>query len=36
VLEQEARLAEEVSDDWDITLGCEYKDFKRENRELCE
>jgi len=34
VLEQEATLGEEVSDDWDITLGSEYKEFKGENREM--
>jgi hypothetical protein len=36
VLKQEARLAEEVSDDRNVTLGCVYKDFKRKNRKLCK
>ena len=34
MLKQEATLAEEVSDDSNVTLGCVYKDLKRKNRKL--
>ena len=34
MLKQEAGLAEEVSDDRDVTLGRVYKDLKWENRKL--
>jgi hypothetical protein len=34
VLQKEARLAEKVSDDQDVTLWGIYKDLKWENREV--
>ena len=36
MLKQEARLAEEVSDDRDVALGRVYKDLERKNRKLCK
>lgn len=36
MLQQEARLAEKVSDDRNVTLGRVYKDLERENRKLCK
>jgi hypothetical protein len=36
MLEQEARLAEEVSDDRNVTLGRVYNDLKGKNRKLCK
>jgi hypothetical protein len=36
VLKQKARLAEEVSDYCNVTLGRVYKDLKRKNRKLCK
>lgn len=36
MLKQEATLAEEASDDSNVTLECVYKDLKRKNRKLCK
>jgi hypothetical protein len=36
VLEQETRLAKEISDDRNVTLGRVHKDLERENRKLCK
>jgi hypothetical protein len=36
VFKQEARLAEEVSDNRNVTLGCVHKDFKGKDGKLCK